>query len=40
MQHEWVEIGAVGPYNRSKLIIDMNLREEVRVGKWLKHRTT
>lgn len=39
MQDKRVEIGAVGPYDRPKVIIDTNLREEVGVGKRLKHRT-
>jgi hypothetical protein len=39
MQDKRVEIGAVGPYDRSKLIIDTNLCEEVGVAKRLEDRT-
>lgn len=39
VQHERVEVGAVGPYHRSKLIVHVNLREEVGVGERRKHRT-
>jgi hypothetical protein len=38
MQDKRVKISAIGPYDRSKLIIDTNLCEEVRVSKGLEHR--
>jgi hypothetical protein len=37
VQHEGVEIRAVGPYDGSQLVVYANLRKEVGVGKWLEH---
>jgi hypothetical protein len=39
MQDERVEVGAIGPYDRSELIVHPNLRKEIGVGKRLEHRT-
>lgn len=36
VQHERVEVGAVGPYDRSQLVVAANLREEAGVGKRLE----
>lgn len=40
MQDKRVEVGAVGPYDRPKLIIDANLREELGVAEGLEHVTS
>ena len=38
VQHEWVEVGAVGPYDSAEVIINSDLREEVRIGQRLEDR--
>jgi hypothetical protein len=37
VQHEGVEVRAVGPYDGSQLVVYANLRKEVGVGEWLEH---
>ena len=38
VQHERVEVGAVGPYDRPQLVVYANLGEVVGVGERLEHR--
>jgi len=37
VQHEGVEVRAVGPHDGPQLVVYANLRKEVGVGKWLEH---
>ncbi len=37
VQHEGIEVRAVGPHDGPQLVVDGHLRKEVRVGKWLEH---
>jgi hypothetical protein len=39
VQDKRVKVGAVGPYDRSQLVVHANLRKEVWVRKGLEHRT-
>ncbi|HEY1834280.1 MAG TPA: hypothetical protein VGG08_07580 [Solirubrobacteraceae bacterium] len=39
VQDKRVEVGAIGPYHRPKLIINTNLREKLGVGEGIEHRT-
>lgn len=39
VQHEWIEVRAVGPHYGPQLVVDANLRKEVWIGKRLEYRT-
>ena len=38
VQHEWIEIGAVGPGDGAELIVHPHLREEIRIAQRLEDR--
>jgi hypothetical protein len=38
VQNERIEVRSIGPHDGPQLVVHANLRKEVGVGKWLKHR--
>ena len=38
MQHQGIEVRAVGPHDGPEVGVHANLRKEVGVGEWLKDR--
>jgi hypothetical protein len=38
VQHEWIEIGAVGPDDGAEFVVHPHLREEARIGQRLEDR--
>jgi hypothetical protein len=38
VQHKGIQVRTIGPHDGPELVVHPNLRKEVGVGKWVKHR--